>query len=134
MYIGTGEAVTKEEYYQLGYVTEFRYGSELGRAMRGNNPLKWYFDFGKYEKKRNIILKGSNICNYNLLYCRGELGSCTSPVCSRIQRQPRQSARTWCWWRERGDLQGAENVPSSSGLHAGMATWLPTHDLKLRFH
>lgn len=44
---GTGEAVTKEEYYDLGYITEFRYGSEIGRAIRGNNPLKWYFDFGE---------------------------------------------------------------------------------------
>ncbi|XP_059475319.1 alpha-amylase A-like [Neocloeon triangulifer] len=44
---GTGEAVTKDEYYGIGYITEFRYGSELGRAMRGNNPLKWYFDFGE---------------------------------------------------------------------------------------
>ncbi|XP_065336314.1 alpha-amylase A-like [Cloeon dipterum] len=44
---GTGEAVTKDEYYGIGLVTEFRYGSELGRAMRGQNPLKWYYNFGE---------------------------------------------------------------------------------------
>lgn len=41
------EAVTKEEYYSIGLITEFRYGSELGRAMRGSNPLKYYFNFGE---------------------------------------------------------------------------------------
>ncbi|KAF4520994.1 hypothetical protein B566_EDAN002490 [Ephemera danica] len=42
----TGEAVRKMEYYINGYVTEFRYGYELGRGIRGQNPLKWFYNFG----------------------------------------------------------------------------------------
>lgn len=42
-----GEAISKYEYNSLGAVTEFRYGLEISSAMRGNNPLKWFDDFGE---------------------------------------------------------------------------------------
>jgi alpha-amylase len=41
-----GEAVKKTE-YNFCPVTEFKYSSELGRAFRGNNPLKWFEFFGE---------------------------------------------------------------------------------------
>ncbi|XP_043271107.1 alpha-amylase A-like [Venturia canescens] len=42
-----GEAISKYEYNALGVVTEFRYGSEISNALKGNNPLKWFQSFGE---------------------------------------------------------------------------------------
>lgn len=33
-------------YTPLGLVTDFKYGQELSRAFKGNNPLKWFKNFG----------------------------------------------------------------------------------------
>ncbi|XP_011263078.2 alpha-amylase 1 isoform X2 [Camponotus floridanus] len=41
------EAVSKYEYVGFGTVTEFRYGSEISNAFRGNNLLKWFVNWGE---------------------------------------------------------------------------------------
>ncbi|XP_011141982.2 alpha-amylase A [Harpegnathos saltator] len=40
------EAISKYEYTPLAAVTEFRHGSELSNAFRGNNMLKWLVSWG----------------------------------------------------------------------------------------
>lgn len=40
------EAVSKHEYTGLAAVTEFRYGYELSNALKGNNMLKWFVNWG----------------------------------------------------------------------------------------
>ncbi|KAK0174983.1 hypothetical protein PV327_008769 [Microctonus hyperodae] len=42
-----GEGISKMEYNDLGVVTEFRYGFEISRGMRGINSLKWFKNFGE---------------------------------------------------------------------------------------
>lgn len=42
-----GEAVSKYEYNSFGAVTEFKYGMEISNAMKGNNPLKWFVNWGE---------------------------------------------------------------------------------------
>lgn len=42
-----GEAISKREYNDIGAVTEFRYGMELSNALHGNNPLKWFVNWGE---------------------------------------------------------------------------------------
>ncbi|XP_063239712.1 alpha-amylase-like [Bacillus rossius redtenbacheri] len=44
-YTGT-EAVKKSEYTGFGRVCEFRYGKEVGNAFQGNNPIKYFKNFG----------------------------------------------------------------------------------------
>lgn len=41
-----GEAVSKHEYTGFGTVLEFKYGTELGNAFQGRNPLKYLKTFG----------------------------------------------------------------------------------------
>ncbi|XP_055587960.1 alpha-amylase 1-like [Uranotaenia lowii] len=41
-----GEAVSKNEYTELGTVTEFRFSAEIGKAFRGRNQLKWLRNWG----------------------------------------------------------------------------------------
>ncbi|EFN63696.1 Alpha-amylase 1 [Camponotus floridanus] len=41
------EAASKYEYIGFGTVTEFRYGSEISNAFRGNNLLKWFVNWGE---------------------------------------------------------------------------------------
>lgn len=41
-----GEAISRDEYTDLGVVTEFRYSVEIGRAFHGNNKLKWLSGWG----------------------------------------------------------------------------------------
>jgi alpha-amylase len=45
LFTGDG-AVRSSEYTDIGRVTEFKYGAELGNAFRGNNPIKWLKNFG----------------------------------------------------------------------------------------
>ncbi|XP_030368982.1 alpha-amylase-related protein [Scaptodrosophila lebanonensis] len=40
------ETVSREEYNQLGAVTEFRFSEEIGKAFRGHNTLKWLQSWG----------------------------------------------------------------------------------------
>ena len=40
------EATKASEYTDLGRVTEFKYGVELGNALRGNNPIRFLQNFG----------------------------------------------------------------------------------------
>jgi alpha-amylase len=40
------EPIRGEQYFDLGRVTEFRFGSELGFAFRGNNQLRWLSNWG----------------------------------------------------------------------------------------
>nr|AAO14611.1 AMYREL [Drosophila greeni] len=40
------ETVSREEYNELGAVTEFRFSEEIGKAFRGNNALKWLQSWG----------------------------------------------------------------------------------------
>nr|AAW66432.1 Amyrel [Scaptodrosophila finitima] len=40
------ETVSRDEYRELGAVTEFRFSEEIGKAFRGNNALKWLQSFG----------------------------------------------------------------------------------------
>ncbi|XP_077981749.1 alpha-amylase-like [Glandiceps talaboti] len=42
-----GEAVSADEYTDLGRVTEFRYGQYIGEAFRGRNQLKWLNTIGE---------------------------------------------------------------------------------------
>lgn len=42
-----GEGISKMEYNDLGVVTEFRYGFEMSRGMRGINSLKWFENIGE---------------------------------------------------------------------------------------
>ncbi|XP_070565166.1 alpha-amylase 1-like [Ptychodera flava] len=42
-----GEAVKATDYTYIGYVTEFKYGIELGNCFHGNNQLKWLSSFGQ---------------------------------------------------------------------------------------
>ncbi|XP_055523462.1 alpha-amylase-like [Wyeomyia smithii] len=41
-----GEGISKNEYTDLGTVTEFRFSAEIGRAFRGGNLLKWLKSWG----------------------------------------------------------------------------------------
>ncbi|KAJ8925514.1 hypothetical protein NQ315_009353 [Exocentrus adspersus] len=41
-----GEAISKDEYTGFGTVLEFKYGTELGNAFQGNNPLKYLKNWG----------------------------------------------------------------------------------------
>lgn len=41
------EVISKYEYNSLGAVTEFKYGLELSRGIRGENPLKWFKNIGE---------------------------------------------------------------------------------------
>lgn len=41
------EAISKREYSKMAVVTEFKYGSELSNAFKGNNPLKWLINWGE---------------------------------------------------------------------------------------
>ncbi|XP_026461805.1 alpha-amylase 1-like [Ctenocephalides felis] len=41
-----GEAVSKNEYTNIGRVTEFKFSAEIGRAFRGHNALKWLVNWG----------------------------------------------------------------------------------------
>lgn len=41
-----GEAISGDEYFGLGRVTEFKYGKFLGEAFRGLNQLKWLINWG----------------------------------------------------------------------------------------
>jgi alpha-amylase len=49
------EAVSASEYTAFGRVTEFKYGAELGNALRGNNPIKYLHNFGKSKKVLQIF-------------------------------------------------------------------------------
>lgn len=40
------EAISKHEYTDLAPVTEFRHGSELSNVFKGNNMLKWLYNWG----------------------------------------------------------------------------------------
>lgn len=40
------EAIQASEYFSLGRVTEFKYGMELGNVFRGNNQLRWLYNWG----------------------------------------------------------------------------------------
>uniref|UniRef100_A0A1B6L081 Alpha-amylase n=1 Tax=Graphocephala atropunctata TaxID=36148 RepID=A0A1B6L081_9HEMI len=40
------ESVKYQEYTSLGFVTDFRFGKELGRCFQGRNDLKWLTSFG----------------------------------------------------------------------------------------
>ncbi|XP_077256834.1 alpha-amylase 4N-like [Temnothorax americanus] len=42
-----GEAISKYEYNSFGAVTEFRYGMEISNSLNGNNPLKWFVNWGE---------------------------------------------------------------------------------------
>ncbi|XP_070566975.1 alpha-amylase 1-like [Ptychodera flava] len=42
-----GEPIKATEYTDMGYVTEFKYGLELGNCFHGNNHLKWLSNFGE---------------------------------------------------------------------------------------
>nr|ACL14798.1 alpha-amylase [Ephestia kuehniella] len=41
-----GEAVSRDEYTPIGAVTEFKVGTELSNAFRGNNQLRWLVNWG----------------------------------------------------------------------------------------
>lgn len=41
------EAISKYQYNQLGAVTEFKYGYEISKALREQNPLKWFINWGE---------------------------------------------------------------------------------------
>lgn len=41
-----GEGISRNEYTDLGTVTEFRYSVEIGRAFQGSNQLKWLNNWG----------------------------------------------------------------------------------------
>lgn len=41
-----GEAIKKTEYNSFGAVLEFKFGTELGNAFQGNNPLKYLETWG----------------------------------------------------------------------------------------
>lgn len=41
-----GEPIKGRDYFELGRVTEFKYGKELGGAFRGRNDLKWLSNWG----------------------------------------------------------------------------------------
>jgi hypothetical protein len=41
-----GEAIKSSEYTDFGRVTEFKYGTELGKVFRGKNPIKYLKNFG----------------------------------------------------------------------------------------
>lgn len=40
------EPIRGEQYFDLGRVTEFRFGSKLGYAFRGNDQLRWLSNWG----------------------------------------------------------------------------------------
>ncbi|XP_020281589.1 alpha-amylase 4N-like [Pseudomyrmex gracilis] len=42
-----GEAISKYEYNGFAAVTEFRHGMEISNALRGNNYLKWFVNWGE---------------------------------------------------------------------------------------
>jgi len=50
VYCSGGEAIKSSEYTDMGRVTEFKYGAELGKAFRGKNPIKYLQNFGMYKK------------------------------------------------------------------------------------
>jgi len=50
VYCSGGEAIKSSEYMDMGRVTEFKYGAELGKAFRGKNPIKYLQNFGMYKK------------------------------------------------------------------------------------
>lgn len=41
-----GEGISRDEYTGLAAITEFKFSSEIGRAFRGNNDLKWLKNWG----------------------------------------------------------------------------------------
>jgi len=41
------DAINKSEYIDFGTVTEFQYGTEISNALRGNNLLKWFVNWGE---------------------------------------------------------------------------------------
>jgi alpha-amylase len=42
-----GESIKGEEYFDIGTVTEFKYGKFLGEMFRGKNQLKWLVNWGE---------------------------------------------------------------------------------------
>lgn len=44
---GTGEAVKKTEYNDIGTVTEFKFGQEISNALHRRNRLKWFSSWGQ---------------------------------------------------------------------------------------
>jgi hypothetical protein len=54
LFFAGGEAISALEYTDFGRVTEFRYGAELGKAFRGNNPIKYLQNFGMSKKVYNF--------------------------------------------------------------------------------
>lgn len=38
--------MSKNEYTNIGRVTEFKFSAEIGRAFRGHNALKWLVNWG----------------------------------------------------------------------------------------
>lgn len=44
--LSDSEPIRGEQYFDLGRVTEFRFGRELGNAFRGNNQLRWLVNWG----------------------------------------------------------------------------------------
>ena len=45
--IGDSPTISTKEYDGMAVVTEFKYGSELSNALKGNNPLKWLVNWGE---------------------------------------------------------------------------------------
>lgn len=41
------EPISGSEYFHLGQVTEFRYGSDLARSFRGQSALRWLNNIGE---------------------------------------------------------------------------------------
>ncbi|KDR18093.1 hypothetical protein L798_07788, partial [Zootermopsis nevadensis] len=42
-----GEAIHNTDYTGFGRITEFKYSAEIGNAFRGNNPIKYLWNFGE---------------------------------------------------------------------------------------
>jgi alpha-amylase len=48
MFVAGGEAIHSTDYTGFGRITEFKYSAEIGNAFRGNNPIKYLNNFGKF--------------------------------------------------------------------------------------
>ncbi|KAL9922084.1 alpha-amylase A-like [Glossina fuscipes fuscipes] len=75
-----GEAVSKYEYVNLGFVTEFRYSASISRVFRGKDDLRWLINWGpewgfmpserslvfvdNHDNQRGHGAGGSDILNY----------------------------------------------------------------------
>ncbi|KAG8228003.1 hypothetical protein J437_LFUL007976 [Ladona fulva] len=56
-----GEGISWNQYKNIGRITEFKFGAELGKAFRGNNALKWLRNFGKCCTDWNLMPSGDAV-------------------------------------------------------------------------